>query len=602
MERMRFPLPYEFAADWGAGHRLALLWACALLGYVLARALFRCIRRRLRDPLFLVGLAATGLSVSYELVWNQIIPHAEEALATFNEWHIIALLLVLVVALSFVILCFYCKPLARVVGTVVTFSLSGGGRLLQLLSQASKKDKDREKGGNSTNVYNLLPGSDMMVTAAVTQRLQEMGDKFVQTMEERFKKFEGATVMTLGQAEEFATNAAVAQQLQEMSEKLLKAIEEKFSWNVVQRGDRRCAHEMQQEIPRPVPISNRFGGLEEEETTETREADDEVDQYYSQPLLTAEAATLVQTPMVRKRTWKATGATPRPRATPPNAQHLQQFNMGEGVQELLTKYNVPNEETLIECLQEKRRRELEVAGEPEWLTIEEKNLETLAQLALWWKKRDIARGLNSRPLTQYDYTADLGPLTPEMKVLSRRELKKIIQQRKKDRWIEDMILKGVQLHKCPTCEELTNDSHRCMATKWSTGKPGPLTQRRIIVKQNPQGITIQPARHPSHEQVQGLYDQSRKHLEEYARIQRLLNPTGDAVMTDATHPHLSPPQVPPTVTITPPSPNSSNDQTANPGPQFSIPTPQRPSPHAGLLTSNMQQPFPLSATTTETPG
>lgn len=204
--------------------------------------------------------------------------------------------------------------------------------------------------------------------------------------------------------------------------------------------------------------------------------------------------------------------------------------MGAGVQELLEKYGLPNEAALIDFLQQRRRAHQEAAKDPEGLTEEERQLTTLGELYRFWKVRDQKRGINMKPLTEFDY-ADFGQLTKEIKDLPRRDIVKMISRLRQEHWITERMAAGVPLFKYKHCHRITADGHKCFATKWTTGKPGPLTERPVIDTQRPTGVAIQPAPGPSIGQLQEVQKASLASLEKHARLDRLL--TRDVPMPDA---------------------------------------------------------------------
>ena len=117
------------------------------------------------------------------------------------------------------------------------------------------------------------------------------------------------------------------------------------------------------------------------------------------------------------------------------------------------------------------------------LTEEEKQMD-LAALHRKWKLEAQQRQQEKLILSEFDFQP-LGTLTKEESELTKREVRKIIRQRKHRQWVEAMKAKGVPLHFCDVCQELGTDSHRCLATRFT--KETPTGEKNIVLKQTSGG-------------------------------------------------------------------------------------------------------------------
>lgn len=560
-------LPFGLLEGWAPGWRLAVLWLMVLTLYLAARAILRCIWRRLWEPPVFLCLLATLVSVGSE-VWAK---HLQPALSSFAgpslfaDWRVTAALIALANVLFLLAVLFF-KPLCS---TGVAMALAIGGRLECLWG----KGEEKTKNGSTTTIVNLVPGAGgETVIAAVIAQLQEMGQQLMQTMdakleaklEEHFKKLgevvqPQATVRTveLPVAQQGVTVRPVElpvapPQVTVRTPELPVPTEPLTSWSTVVAGSPLCAQRRYQP-PAATPVLNRYSALSEDESEGSPDTS-----------LLATPATLHTCPLLPQIS-KQRHAQPRRQARAPArplaSTSSQQLNMGDGVQELLERYDLPDEAALKDFLQWQGQLELEATKDPEFLTAEERQFNTLAELALHWKKQDLRRGLSTKPVNVYDYKVDLGTLTADMKEKMRRwDLKKLIKQRKHERWIADQVAKGVPLFECEHCLRVDKvNGHRCSVTGWTTGKPGPLTSRHVIITQRPNSVTVQPAKAPPLEQLQTMYDYSHAKLAERAKIAQLLQPppvtedvpmTEGAPMTDASSSTL--PTTAPTITVTSP--------------------------------------------------
>jgi hypothetical protein len=119
-----------------------------------------------------------------------------------------------------------------------------------------------------------------------------------------------------------------------------------------------------------------------------------------------------------------------------------------------------------------------------YLTEDEQQL-TLDELHRKWKV-EAQQTRSERPkLNRFDWEG-LGTLTEEQKLLPRHEIRKIIKNRKYDRWVASMKAQGIPLHQCDICQELATENHRCLATRWTTeGQRG--VRKGLVITQTGRG-------------------------------------------------------------------------------------------------------------------
>lgn len=143
---------------------------------------------------------------------------------------------------------------------------------------------------------------------------------------------------------------------------------------------------------------------------------------------------------------------------------------------------------------EAARREAQRAAksDPEFLTDEERNM-TMDELHRKFKVENQRRFSEAADLRATDFEP-LGDLTAEQKQLPRFVVKRLIRQRKHQLWVEEMQARGVPLHRCDVCHELTTDSHRCVATRWLTqGNRNSAIAKGVVVSTGPSGIRVHTA-------------------------------------------------------------------------------------------------------------
>jgi len=120
---------------------------------------------------------------------------------------------------------------------------------------------------------------------------------------------------------------------------------------------------------------------------------------------------------------------------------------------------------------------------PQPLTEEEKEMD-LADLHRKWKHEDQQRKQEATHFTPYDFRP-LGKLTEAQKFLSRPEVRRVIRERRTERWVQEMKAKGVPLHECEVCHEIASDKHQCLATRWMTEGSYGVNKGLVITQQGP---------------------------------------------------------------------------------------------------------------------
>lgn len=557
LDLIHFPLPYGIASTWPVGWRLVILWFAALVGYLLFRKLCRCLRKWLRDPMVLAGIAAILCSGGYEVTRAYIIPTVSNIDYPFSaEYTVIALLLLTIVGL---LLYIFSQPLAS---KAITIALTTGGRLLGSLwrlCHERKDDKKQDKTEGTTTVitpiYNVSPIMDQASVIQLATQQQQDFSQLVQNL----------TQQQQSMAQQIQGIAAQITQLLEHHPPTYPYVE--AATTTIELPDPRSSHDhwtlipgqprntQQRPSPAPFPTANPFQALAQEGGGDENEDDLTI------PTATALPLAMAQQRQIKKQPPKRVNPRATTQQTTLTAQH-QQLNMGDGIKELLVKYGVPNEKALTEVLQQRQRAEREAAKEPQYLTEEEKGFDTFEELFRFWKTKDQQRRVQMRPFTAFDYYS-LGQLTPAHKALPRSELRRMVAQLRHDKWIADRVDRGQPLYQCPHCQRITGEGHKCHALKWTTGGPGPLDTRQLLLTEENKRITIQPAPGPSLQSLQEVYEASQAQLAERARVQQLLTP--DVTMTDNVNPTpeirvpqpttqpAATPTTLPTISITPPN-------------------------------------------------
>jgi hypothetical protein len=241
------------------------------------------------------------------------------------------------------------------------------------------------------------------------------------------------------------------------------------------------------------------------------------------------------------------------------------------------------EEELLKELQARARDRWEKAVAPKFLTTEEKQL-SLGELDKKWKNEQRNK-LYERSARLDPSYFDLGELSTEEKELPVSEIKKIIRDRRQERWVQKMKDQGIPLHFCEVCQQLGTHQHRCMATKFRTGNTKHPFQKGIVLSQRSGGnVVLRETKTVDPERLQQEYDKIvaiREKIEtEVERTQKLLAPHEDTMMEKTTE---RPPQVygqtkkvwPPVVTTNyaaTPGVLTSAEKIKNTGPSYQPPT------------------------------
>lgn len=171
----------------------------------------------------------------------------------------------------------------------------------------------------------------------------------------------------------------------------------------------------------------------------------------------------------------------------------------------------------ILAVKEAERKERERLLEK--LTDEEKEMDAGA-LHRKWKLELQQKQCEQMILNPFDFD-ELGKLNEEEKQLTKREVRKIIADRKYKRWVESMRAKGVPLRQCEVCKELANDKHVCLATRFSHGK------KKVVIKQTNSGaLKVDEVQYHDQEMIDKQFKEiealKKDSDEKNARIQELL--------------------------------------------------------------------------------
>src|SRR6185437_17038745 len=88
---------------------------------------------------------------------------------------------------------------------------------------------------------------------------------------------------------------------------------------------------------------------------------------------------------------------------------------------------------------------------------------------------------------------------------------------------------GKELHLCPTCQELSDENHRCMATVWAAefNKKGiPITKQLVITQQGQGDVRLKEQRIVNREALDANFEailaERKKVADGDAQTQRLL--------------------------------------------------------------------------------
>ena len=122
---------------------------------------------------------------------------------------------------------------------------------------------------------------------------------------------------------------------------------------------------------------------------------------------------------------------------------------------------------LLDTLRHREAQRQSATKEPEFLLDEEKLL-SMDALVRRWKLEGQRLWSEREELKLADFEA-LGNLTSDQLLLPRRDIKRIIYNRKNEVWAGHMRTAGKQIHECDICHRLhIGEGHACIATKWTT--------------------------------------------------------------------------------------------------------------------------------------
>lgn len=208
----------------------------------------------------------------------------------------------------------------------------------------------------------------------------------------------------------------------------------------------------------------------------------------------------------------------------------------------------------MELLDKLRQREAErklSEKTPEYLTDDEKRL-SMDQLFRKWKLERQRKREEREQLRISDFEP-LGQLTDDQMLLPRRDVQRIVNNRKNQVWAKSMQDKGIAVHTCDTCHQMyTHDKekHMCLQTRWQAQSSNPAVSRTLIVTQSPGGLRLRSADVVDEENLQSEFKKLKTLTEEVASRQRLVesNPPSAPDQTDTAMSHA--------VTTSSPSSNS----------------------------------------------
>ena len=143
---------------------------------------------------------------------------------------------------------------------------------------------------------------------------------------------------------------------------------------------------------------------------------------------------------------------------------------------------------LEEAVKERKAKAKEISRELLFLSEEEKGM-SLAELHRKWKVEAQRQREERASLSRFDFE-DLGTITEEEKLLPKSQIKKIIRDRKTEKWAQDMKAKGIPLHQCEVCQQLAGPNHHCLATKWMTEGPHGLRKKLVLTQSKAGGVRL----------------------------------------------------------------------------------------------------------------
>ncbi len=168
-----------------------------------------------------------------------------------------------------------------------------------------------------------------------------------------------------------------------------------------------------------------------------------------------------------------------------------------------------SEEALLAALKQReavrKSQQREANQESEFLTAEER-LMSLDELHRKFKLENQRRFNEAAELRRMDFEP-LGQLTEQQAMLPRYAIKRLIRQKKHEAWVKDMQARGIPLFRCDVCHELTNESHKCIATRWLTsGSRNSAISKGVVISTGSSGVRVHTAPIINTTKLQKEYD------------------------------------------------------------------------------------------------
>lgn len=169
------------------------------------------------------------------------------------------------------------------------------------------------------------------------------------------------------------------------------------------------------------------------------------------------------------------------------------------------------------------RNQQKTAWDNKKLTEEEKSMD-LGELAAKWRWEARARRNQDLNPTAVDY-AKLGKLEPHQWDLGRKEIYRIIRERKQKWFVDRMEAKGEKLFVCAQCGEITTKNHRCLKTNLTVqGKSG--AKKTLFATSSGGGVTLKAKEVPDVEnldnEIKKLQEKRQTFLDEQERKEKLV--------------------------------------------------------------------------------
>jgi hypothetical protein len=189
----------------------------------------------------------------------------------------------------------------------------------------------------------------------------------------------------------------------------------------------------------------------------------------------------------------------------PGPRPLGAAERSPAAEDLLQTFAGQSEAEILDALRKREAERRKAAAPPEFLTDEEKGM-TMDQLFRKWKiERQQQR--NEQETLRYTDFEPLGTLTDEQKLLSRRDVARLVNARKNEVWAKAMKARGVEVIECPVCHRLHTGEHQCIATRWTTeGTKNAPVSRNLVISSTPQGVRVKPTTVIDTEKVKAEYE------------------------------------------------------------------------------------------------